>query len=296
MKRLLILIMVLLAINMTYAVTMAQDQPPASAPESRQGGTVGPAGSPPEKASSPEMKPDDGKRVEGRPEMEGRREDPRTEEREGMMENPKFQAEMKRHGDAMKGFFIQIKALRDKIRKEMQAKFAESQGAKVEPSRPGGTIPAGQGVPPGGNTQGNDTSPKLPAGPDNSEGIKPPAGQTPAEGQEPEAKLKADLMKLLAPYHGEARQIADKISSELVTHHQNMLKIVTDDKDTIADKITEKIMMPPKRHSGPGGQGMDQKKEALGTPDSSEHPNKDGKSESSDKDAKPEQNEKSGGE
>lgn len=195
----------------------------------------------------------------------------------GMMDNPKVREEMKRHGELMKGLFEQIKALHEKIRKELESKIGEpGNKGKIDPrdiNRPGQPDKPNRPDNPGkdGRPQpppdiGDRPEPSDRQG--NTEGIGslPPdqQGASP-EGQGPRGQPKEELLKILEPYRAEAQGIADKIASELVTHHQNLLQIVTGEKENIKNALTEKILLPPPPRQGKPG--IEQRPDRLDRPD-----------------------------
>jgi len=212
-----------------------------------------------------EGRPDQGQRPEGRPEMNQRPGQPQPPNPDGIMENPKVQAEMKRHGEVMKGFFEQIKTLREKIKKAL-----ESEIGNIERGGPGGP-PNGQSGP---NNRGRQGPPpnQPPNGPGNrgrGEGQQPPdqnngqqppnrqgnpEGFRPPQGEEPKGPTE-EVKKLLETFRAEADAIADKIAAEIVTHHQNLAKIVAEEKDNIKKTISDRILMPPPPPNRPQGQG-----------------------------------------
>jgi len=164
---------------------------------------------------------------------------------DGMMESPKVREEMKRHGEVLKGLSGQMKTLQEKIRKELEPKGGRPQTPPPEPP----------------DKQGNPEEPGPGPLPPGQPGIPP-------EGQPDE-----DPLKILEPYRAEAQQIADKITSELVTHCQNLVRIVTGEKENIKNALTDKILLPPPpppRQGKPGEQGP---------PDRPDRPDKGGRPE-----------------
>jgi len=258
------LVAAFLGINLIWVISMAQNMPPN-----------------PGQSEKPQ-------RPEGRQEIGRGPEGPNPRGPGDMMDNPNVQAEMKRHWEAMKGFAYEIKALHDKIRKELESKIGETEnGRKSGPDMPGSPGKDDRPQPPDRGDRpkppdksGNPEEPNRPKGP-----VPPDQQGNPPENSGPEGKLKEDQAKILEPYHAEAEQIADRIYSELITHHQNLLKIVTAEKETMKKTITEKILMPPKRPEGPG---MNQRPEPPDRPDRPDRPNKDGRPDPSDRGDRPE--------
>ncbi|MFH1228113.1 MAG: hypothetical protein V1701_09460 [Planctomycetota bacterium] len=168
-------------------------------------------------------------------------------------DNPKFQTEMKRHGETMKGIFEQIKALHEKIRKALESKIGE-QGKPGPQDRP--DQPNRQNQPGQDGQQG-----QQPNRPDNAGGQNRPDGVNPPKpGEEnPDGNPKDDMIKkVLEPYRAEAEQIASQFAAEILTHHQNLLQIITDDQENIKNRMTENILKPPppppKKPQGQGGE------------------------------------------
>ncbi|MFH0888755.1 MAG: hypothetical protein V1871_06055 [Planctomycetota bacterium] len=199
----------------------------------------------------------------------------------GMMDNPKVREEMKRHGEVTKGLFEQIKALHEKIRKELESKIGEpGNKGKIDPrdiNRPGQPDKPNRPDNPGkdGRPQPPPDRGDRPESPDrqgNAEGtgpLPPEQSGTPPEGQGPGGQPREELLKILEPYRAEALGIADKIALELVTHHQNLLQIVTGEKENIKNALAEKILLPPPPRRGEPGREQ--------RPDRSDRPDRGGR-------------------
>lgn len=175
---------------------------------------------------------------------------------DGMMDNPKVQEEMKRHQEVMKGFVEQIKALHEKMRKETEAKMKDWKTKLDNPNKPDDS-----------NSQNNPNNPEKPKPVDG--GKMPPPPERP--------KSKEEMLKLLEPYRPEAQKIADSITAELVTHHQNLFNIVTGEQENIKNALTDKILLPPPPRFRQGRPGMGQRPERglnrPNRPDNTEPPN-----------------------
>jgi hypothetical protein len=265
-----VLIAAFLGINLIGGVSIAQDK--TQKPDQ------------PDRPSRPEGKEFTGKRPEFQPQP--------PPGPDGMMENPKVREELKRHGEVMKGLFEQIKALHEKIRKELESKIGEPGNKwKIDPkdiNKPGQPDKPNKPDNPGkdGRPQPPPDKGDRPEPPDrqgNAEGtgqLPPEQPGKPPEGQRPGGQPKEELLKILEPYRAEAQGIADKIASELVTHHQNLLQIVTSEKENIKNALTEKILLPPPPRRGEPGREQ--------RPDRPDRPGRDGKLEPPDRGDRPE--------
>lgn len=243
----------------------------------------------PQKTDQPNRPP----RPDNREDMGRRPEPPRPGGPDGMMDNPKVQEELKRHGEVMKGLFEQIKALHEKIRKELESKIG-GPGKKgvIEPGDINGNKPDQPNRPNKPDNPGKNGRPQPPPEQGNTEepGTLPP-GQpgTPPEGQGPGGPPQLpppneEVTKILEPYRAEAQQIADKIVSELVTHQQNLLQIVTSEKENIKNALTEKILLPPPPPPRQGKQGKNGREQR---PDRPDRPDRGGRQEPPDRPDRP---------
>ncbi len=147
-----------------------------------------------------------------------------------MMGNPKIKEEMKRHREAMKGLFEKAQELRKKIREAIKAKIKELREQRKEERK----------------NRSEDVD-------DAEEDASSSSEKAPAK-----TNRKEKMKELVEPYRGEAEAIAGGITAEILLHHQNLLNILTSEQAAIQEKITNRILMPPKpgmKKQGQEGKG-----------------------------------------
>ena len=208
---------------------------------------------------------------------------------DSIVETPKVQEEMKRHGEVMKGLMEEMKSLREQVKKEMESKMGKPQGGPQEgrgemPDR-GGCVPGNRGSmqePPEGCDEcqpppepaPKTNMPQLPSdregggqfrGPDEQEGCMSPN----QGGGQPQCEIPDEIKAILEPFQSEAEQVATKIVSEFITHYGNLEKIVSDDQQNIKASVAKKLLMPPpppRKQSGAMKQNPQGGQESPGNP------------------------------
>lgn len=131
--------------------------------------------------------------------------------------NPKFQEELKRHKEVMKGLFEQAKELRQKIREAMKAKREELKAQK-------------------------DAEPQ--------DNVKNHGKTNPTDNKNRREFFREEMKKIVESFRPQAEMIAGQISGEIILHRQNILNIINAEQSAIKEKIINRILMQGKPEHG----------------------------------------------